>query len=110
MFFSPLEQFDFIYLLSGFDSFYLLDIANITLYFVLILLLISFIFLFLRLHVFSFNLFHKFFENIYFFIIDMLVQQAGVSALKYLPYIFATFIFILFSNLIGMLPFGFTIT
>jgi len=40
----------------------------------------------------------------------MIVQQAGLSAIKYFPYIFIIFFFILFSNLIGMLPFSFTIT
>jgi len=42
----------------------------------------------------------------------MLTQQAGTSkvSIRYFPLMFFTFFFILFSNLFGMLPYGFTIT
>lgn len=37
-------------------------------------------------------------------------DSAGKDALKYFPYIFTLFIFILFSNLLGMVPYSFTVT
>ncbi|HET8794506.1 MAG TPA: F0F1 ATP synthase subunit A, partial [Nitrososphaeraceae archaeon] len=50
-------------------------------------------------------------ENIYAFVIQLLKQQVtNIMALKYFPLVFFVFIFILSSNLIGLLPYGFTIT
>lgn len=49
-------------------------------------------------------------EAIYKFVLDMVKQQAGTEGYKYFPLIFTTFIFILFSNLIGLIPLGFTPT
>lgn len=37
-------------------------------------------------------------------------DSAGKDALKYFPYIFTLFMFVLFSNLLGMIPFSFTVT
>ena len=117
MFFSPLEQFDIIFFAPGLTpdetfentQLHVMDV-NMVLYFIIILLFFHFIFSFLTLNVVSSTVFYKFFELVYFFVVEMLVQQAGASAVKYLPLIFTTFYFILFSNLIGMLPFGFTLT
>jgi ATP synthase subunit 6 len=49
-------------------------------------------------------------EFTYKFVIDMIKQQAGVEAYKFFPLIFTTFVFILFSNLVGLIPLGFTPT
>jgi F0F1-type ATP synthase membrane subunit a len=39
------------------------------------------------------------------------MRQVGhLSALKYFPLFFCIFLFVLFSNLCSMLPFGFTVT
>jgi len=40
------------------------------------------------------------------FIDDMLEANIGTAGRKYLPYVFSLFMFILFANLIGLLPFG----
>lgn len=110
MFFSPLEQFDFIFFGNILNLVFNIDVVNYGFYYIVILMFMCFFFYFLNLNILGFNLFSKFFESIYFFVLEMLIQQAGIEAVKYLPQIFLTFLFILFSNLIGMLPFGFTIT
>ena len=50
-------------------------------------------------------------ELAYGFVYKMVEDVAGKDGLKYFPYIFTLFMFILFANLIGMVPyFGFTFT
>lgn len=50
-------------------------------------------------------------ELCYEFIANMLHDAAGRDARKYFPFIFSLFMFVLFANLIGMVPFfGFTVT
>ena len=44
------------------------------------------------------------------FIADMLKDTTGPEAVKFFPYIFTIFFFILFANLIGMNPYAFTTT
>ena len=45
-------------------------------------------------------------ENFVSFIDSMLAQNIGKEGRKYLPYIFSLFMFILFANVLGLLPFG----
>lgn len=45
-------------------------------------------------------------ENFVGFIDSMLAQNIGNEGRKYLPYIFSLFMFILFANLLGLLPLG----
>ena len=40
------------------------------------------------------------------FIDDMLAANVGEAGRKYVPYVFSLFMFILFANLLGLLPFG----
>src|SRR5699024_10705006 len=111
MFFSPLEQFDSLIIFSfaflGFDfSFSALYIPLV----VMSLSLIFFICLILRsLHIVS-NFFQIVFELLFGFILDLIDQQIGIKGYAFMPYIFTLFIFILFSNLIGMMPFGVALT
>lgn len=49
-------------------------------------------------------------ESIYGLIDDMILGTAGRDAKKYMPFIFSLFMFILTCNLLGMLPFSFTVT
>jgi len=49
-------------------------------------------------------------EMLYDFVQDMIKQQAGERGLPYFPMVFTIFMFILFANLIGLLPLGFTTT
>lgn len=49
-------------------------------------------------------------ESLYGLINDMILGTAGEDAKKYIPFVFTLFMFILTCNLLGMLPFSFTVT
>ena len=49
-------------------------------------------------------------EILYNFISKMISDTAGKKAKPYFPFIFTLFVFILFCNMIGMLPYSFTVT
>ncbi len=49
-------------------------------------------------------------ELIYQFIADTLRENVGPEGRPYFPFIFTLFMFILFLNLLGMVPFSFTVT
>lgn len=51
-----------------------------------------------------------FVETIYFLVLDMVESNIGKAGKKFLPLIFSIFIFILLCNILGMLPYGFTVT
>ena len=52
----------------------------------------------------------SFLEMIYEFVANLVEEQIGQSGKKYFPFIFTLFTFLLFSNLIGMIPYSFTTT
>ena len=49
-------------------------------------------------------------ELSYEFVANMVRDNAGADARPYFPFIFTLFVFILFGNLLGMIPYGFTFT
>ena len=49
-------------------------------------------------------------ETLYGFVYTMVEDVTGKDGIKYFPYIFTLFIFILISNLLGLLPMSFTTT
>jgi len=49
-------------------------------------------------------------EIIYTFVAKMISDTAGSSAKAFFPFIFTLFMFVLFCNMIGMLPYSFTVT
>ena len=49
-------------------------------------------------------------EMVYTLIVDMLNQNVGPNGRAFVPLIFTLFIFILLCNLLGMIPYGFTVT
>ena len=49
-------------------------------------------------------------EIIYNLVTDMLNQNIGAKGHKFIALVFSLFIFILFCNLLGMIPYGFTVT
>jgi ATP synthase subunit 6 len=49
-------------------------------------------------------------ELIYEFVLTMVLENIGEKGLKYFPFVFTTFMFILVCNLIGMVPYTFTAT
>ncbi len=49
-------------------------------------------------------------EVLYEFVRDMVRDNAGSEGLKYFPYIFTLFVFVVASNLFGLIPYSFTVT
>lgn len=49
-------------------------------------------------------------EMIYEFVVSLVDEQIGPKGRKFFPLIFTTFVFLLFTNLIGMIPYSFTAT
>ena len=49
-------------------------------------------------------------ELCYEFIANMVKENAGTAGMTYFPFIFTLFMFILFANLLGLIPFTFTVT
>ena len=111
-FFTPLEQFEIDPVLPlSFFNIFDFSYTN-TSHSILITVLISF--LFLSFGTYKSKLIPSYWQSVveifYCFIVDIVKQQAGPKAIKYFPIIFTTFIFILFSNLIGLVPENFTST
>jgi len=112
MIFNPLEQFRIQVLkkicFSGID----ISITNNTI--ILLIVLTGFTFLFYVNNSSSTYILSKWqyaIENIYLFVLQLFKQQvSNIVALKYFPLVLFIFSFILISNLIGLLPYGFTIT
>lgn len=49
-------------------------------------------------------------ELSYEFIATLLEENTGAKGKKYLPFVFSIFLFVLFGNLLGLIPYGFTFT
>ena len=49
-------------------------------------------------------------EMLYIFVAKMISDTAGSKAKPYFPFIFSLFMFVLFCNMVGMLPYSFTVT
>lgn len=105
MFVSPLEQFDLVFLFRFLGK----DIGHSYLIFGICFLFFFFLVIFIRFVFFALTIF-RLFEVFYLMFIELLVQQAGRNGIQYFSYIYTVFLMILFSNLLGMLPFGFTVT
>ena len=110
--FSPLEQFTLISLIPlHFGNFYF-SFTNSSLFMFLaagvFLLLLSFV------TVDGGTLipgpWQSLVEMLYEFVASLVREQIGLKGTKYFPVVFTVFTFILFSNLIGMVPYSFTST
>ncbi|MBN9543557.1 MAG: F0F1 ATP synthase subunit A [Alphaproteobacteria bacterium] len=49
-------------------------------------------------------------EFVYGFIADLLKENVGEQGKKFIPLVFSVFMYVLMCNLLGMLPYGFTVT
>lgn len=114
-FFSPLEQFNTYILFFWFPNFFgtIFDFSFssviLPLVFLNIFLWVFFTFFKVSLHLIP-SVFQLFLENIYIFLNKIVIQQVGHKGLIYFPFIFTLFFFVLFSNLLGLMPFGFALT
>ncbi|MCB1510188.1 MAG: F0F1 ATP synthase subunit A [Hyphomicrobiaceae bacterium] len=49
-------------------------------------------------------------ELTYEFVANMVSENVGKAGMKYFPFVFSLFIFVLMANMLGMLPWSFTVT
>jgi F-type H+-transporting ATPase subunit a len=49
-------------------------------------------------------------EMLYEFVAGMVRENTGQAGMKYFPFVFSLFLFILFGNLLGLMPYAFTFT
>ena len=49
-------------------------------------------------------------EMAYSFVANMIKENIGTEGMRFFPFIFSLFMFILFCNMLGMLPYSFTVT
>jgi ATP synthase subunit 6 len=112
MIFNPLEQFRIMVLQKMFFGNIDISITNNTV--ILFIILIGFMFLFYVNYSTNTYIPSKWqysVENVYIFVLQLFKQQINnIVALRYFPLVLFVFSFILISNLIGLLPYGFTIT
>jgi F-type H+-transporting ATPase subunit a len=109
--YSPLEQFKIVVVrplsIFGID----LSITNSTIY---LLLATLFLYVVFKRGVQSAKIIpdamQRLAEVLYVFINNLVKQQAGIKGLKHFPILILLFHLILFLNLIGLTPFGFTCT
>lgn len=109
---SPLEQFDILNIKNFFSATNDLSLNNIMLPFILIIILFLIFLIIILLK--NARIIPLTFQNIleidYRFIISIVKQQAGIKGLAWTPFIFVIFNFILFSNLLSLIPFGIALT
>ena len=109
---SPLEQFDILNVKNFFSAINDFSFNNIMLPFITIIILFGFFLIFILLknaRVIPLTL-QNILETDYRFIIGVIKQQAGIKGLSWTPFIFVIFNFILFSNLLSLIPFGIALT
>ncbi len=112
MIFNPLEQFRILILQKLFFGNVDLSITNNTI--ILFIILIFFLSVFYVNYITNTYIpsrWQHFTESLYNFVLQLFKQQVNnIMAFKYFPLVLFVFSFILISNLIGLLPYGFTIT
>ena len=118
-FFSPLEQFDAIFLYNIFISkilwwdLYFIDFSFIHIIVPLIILISIFLILVIFSNYFTLipsTIFQRLFEYNLKFILNLIKQQIGVIGYKYIVLLFCIFFGILLLNLLSVLPFGIALT
>jgi len=108
-FFSPLEQFELI-IFKPFPTLYFsLTTMSISLIIATTLFILFFFLGYYKARLLPTPL-QTLCESLYLFILSLVKQQAGHKGLRYFPLFFVIFFLILFSNLIGLVPFTFTPT
>lgn len=108
---NPLEQFEIKRLIDirigGVDA----SFTNSSLFMVIALLLTTIFILYaMRKRALVPGRFQLLAELTYEFIASMVRDNVGEAGMPYFPFVFTLFMFILFANLLGMVPFSFTVT
>ena len=108
---SPLEQFEIIPLaqiqIGGLDA----SFTNSSLWMVIVVAAITaFMLLGTRKQAIVPGRWQSLCEGMYDFVSGLLKENVGNEGRQYFPFVFSLFMFILFANLFGLLPYAFTVT
>ena len=107
----PMDQFIIEPILSSSDGLQWYSFTNQALWMLVSLVAISLLFIFgIRKNEVVPGRLQSIAEVLYTFVRKMVLDIAGSEGLKFFPYIFTLFIFILFGNVLGLLPYSFTTT
>lgn len=112
MLFSPLEQFQIVSLIPFKLGNFYLSFTNSSFFLMLTTGLIFLLFYMVTMEG-GFLIptrWQTFVEMIYEFVMNLVDEQIGPEGKKYFAFVFTVFTFILFTNLIGMIPYSFTAT
>ncbi len=106
----PMEQFEVTPLFGG-DAVELLTITNSTMWMALVLAAVSaLLILGMRGRALVPTRVQSIAEILYGFVRQMVTDVLGEDGVRFFPYIFTLFVFILFSNLLGLIPYSFAVT
>lgn len=110
-FFSPLEQFDVLPLFSFFNSSKFFVVTNVN-FFLVVVLGIAFLFLFMSFFSSTLipNAYQSLVEQLYSFVYGFSRESLGPVCDQYFSYLFTLFFFVLSSNVLGLVPYSFTLT
>jgi F-type H+-transporting ATPase subunit a len=108
---SPLSQFEIVRILpiriAGIDA----SFTNASLWmFIAICLVTLFLTFSMRRRALVPDRWQSMAEMSYEFIANLVRENAGTEGMRYFPFLFTLFMFILFSNLLGMIPYSYTVT
>jgi len=106
--FSPLEQFDVIFYMFKFIPFPFFNVL-VPLILIIFLMRVKMFFLAPNLKLIP-TVFQRILELLVEFIFNLIKQQIGKDGYIYFPFIFLLFNFILFCNLLSLIPFGIALT
>lgn len=110
--YSPLEQFSIISLIPFHIGNLYFSFTNSSLFLLLTTAFLAIIFYMVTRNG-GFLLatrWQSFIEMIYEFVVSLVDSQIGSKGRKFFPLVFTLFVFLLFANLIGMVPYSFTTT
>ena len=112
MFFSPLEQFSVYKLIPIYYGCFDLSITNSSLFAIIAIFLIFFVFTCIcsqakLIPTVWQSILEMLYEFVFYNVVSENIKKGGGL---YFPILFSVFLFILFCNLLGMIPYGFTVT
>lgn len=114
MFYSPLEQFHVYPLIFYWNNVIDLSFTNMALFNIIIVfsfLICLEMILSAKNQIYFFpNNWQIILETIYLLILDMVRDNIGEKGQKFFPFVFTIFLYVFLSNLIGLIPYSFTIT
>ena len=110
MLYSPLEQFEIVPIFSTLLGSKFAFTNSSLFLFLTIFILACFFYMTTYESTLAPNRWQSLSEMMYEFVQGMLHEALGDKGARFFPFIFTTFVFIFFANILGMIPYTFTVT